>query len=72
MIADSAVNVEFNTASPGLHQRKTVALGGGIAWAMASYLHPERAGTTAVSLTLADAERFARLALTDYQALDSP
>ena len=71
-IADTAVNVEFNTASPGLQQRKTVALGGGIAWAMTVYLHPEKAGTTAVPLTLADAERFARLALTDYQALIHP
>lgn len=71
-IADTAVNVEFNTISPGLHQRKTVALGGGIAWAMVAYLHPEKAGTTAVPLTLGDAERFAQLALTDYQALIHP
>ena len=71
-IADTAVNVEFNTISPGLHQRKMVALGGGIAWAMAAYLHPEKAGTTAVQLTLGDAERFARLALTDYQSLIRP
>ncbi len=72
MIADTAVNVEFNTASPGLHQRKTVALGGGIAWAMTAYLHPEKAGTTAVPLTIADAERFSQLALTDYQSLIHP
>lgn len=72
MIADTAINVEFNTTSPGLHQRRTVALGGGIAWAMAAYLHPEKAGTTAVPLTLADAERFVRLATTDYQSLIHP
>jgi tetratricopeptide (TPR) repeat protein len=72
MIADSAVNVEFNTTSPGLHQRKTVALGGGIAWAMTAYLHPEKAGTTAVPLTVSDVERFSRLAMTDYQALIHP
>ncbi|SOD79585.1 tetratricopeptide repeat protein [Spirosoma fluviale] len=72
MIADTAVNVEFNTASPGLHQRKTVAIGGGIAWAMTVYLHPEKAGTTAVPLTLSDAQRFARLVMTDYQSLIQP
>ena len=72
MIADTSVNVEFNTASPGLHQRKTVALGGGIAWAMTAYLHPEKSGTTAVQLTMGDVERFARLAMTDYQTLIHP
>ncbi|MCX6215476.1 tetratricopeptide repeat protein [Spirosoma sp.] len=72
VIADTAVNVEFNTASPGLHQRKTVAIGGGIAWAMTVYLHPEKAGTTAVPLTLSDAQRFARLVMTDYQSLIQP
>ncbi|ADB38946.1 tetratricopeptide repeat protein [Spirosoma linguale] len=72
VIADTAVNVEFNTASPGLHQRKTVAIGGGIAWAMTAYLHPEKAGTTAVPLTLSDAQRFARLVMTDYQSLIQP
>ena len=72
MLADTALNIEFNTASPGLHQRKTVALGGGIAWAMTAYLHPEKAGTTAVPLTMSDVERFSRLAITDYQALIHP
>ena len=72
MIADTTLNVEFNTASPGLHQRKTVALGGGIAWAMTVYLHPEKAGMTAVPLTMSDVERFSRLARTDYQSLIHP
>lgn len=71
-IADTAVNVEFNTASPGLQQRKTVGFGGGIAWAMTAYLHPERAANTAVPLTAGDVERFKHLALTDYQALIHP
>lgn len=71
-IADTSVNVEFNTASPGLQQRKTVGVGGGIAWAMAAYLHPERAANTAVPLTAGDVERFKRLALTDYQTLIHP
>ena len=71
-IADTAVNVEFNMANPGLQQRKTVGLGGGIAWAMATYLHPERAAITAVPLTAGDVERFRQLAMTDYQTLIHP
>lgn len=71
-LADSAMTDLFAMANAGLHQRRTVALGGGIAWAMATYLHPEKAGTTAVSLTMEDARRFVRLALTDYQALTHP
>ncbi|MCK8494398.1 tetratricopeptide repeat protein [Spirosoma sp. RP8] len=72
MVADTALNLEFNTTSPGLQQRKTVALGGGIAWAMTAYLHPERAGTTAVPLTIGDVQRFAQLAMTNYQGLIHP
>lgn len=71
-VADTAINIEFNTASPGLQQRKTVGLGGGIAWAIATYLHPERAANTAVPLTAGDVERFRQLALTDYQRLIHP
>ena len=72
MIADTAINAEFTTANPGLLQRKTVALGGGIAWAMTVYLHPEKAGVTAVPLTVEEAEKFARLAMTNYQNLTHP
>lgn len=71
-IVDTAVNVEFDATSPGWYQRKTVGFGGGIVWAMASYLHPERAANTAVPLTMSDVERFKQLALTDYQALTHP
>ena len=71
-IADSALTDVFAMANAGLHQRRTVALGGGITWAMAVYLHPEKAGMTAVPLTVDDARRFARLALTDYHALTHP
>ena len=71
-LADTTINVEFNMASPGLQQRKTVGLSGGITWAVASYLHPERAGTTALPLTMGDIERFKQLALTDYQTLIHP
>ena len=71
-LADSAMTDLFAMANAGLHERRTVALGGGIAWAMTTYLHPEKAGTTAVSLSIDDARRFVRLALTDYHALTHP
>lgn len=71
-IVDTAVNVEFDQTGPGWQQRKTVGFGGGIAWAMASYLHPERATNAAVPLTMGDVERFRQLALTNYQALTHP
>ncbi len=71
-LADTTINVEFNMASPGLQQRRTVGFGGGIAWAIATYLHPERAGNTAVPLLAGDVERFKKLALTDYQTLIHP
>lgn len=71
-LIDTTINLEFNTASPGLQQRKTVAFGGGIAWAMTAYLHPERAGATAVPITQGDVDRFRQLVLNDYQALIHP
>ena len=70
-IADSALAVAF-TGHDGLQQRRTVGFGGGIAWALVAYLHPEKANLTAVPLTVADVERFKRLALTNYQALTHP
>lgn len=72
IIADTIVNVEFNTASPGLQQRKTVAFGGGIAWAMMAYLHPDKATTAAAPITLGDVERFRYLAMNSYQTLVRP
>ncbi|MBO0936623.1 tetratricopeptide repeat protein [Fibrella sp. HMF5335] len=71
-LADSMLRPEFSTGHVGLQQRRTVAFGGGIAWALVAYLHPEKAGVTAVPLTVADIERFKRLALTNYQALIHP
>jgi len=71
-LIDTTINLEFNTASPGLQQRKTVAFGGGIAWAMSAYLHPERAGMTAVPITQGDVDRFRQLTLNDYQTLIHP
>lgn len=71
-IADTTLNIVFNADRIGLQERRTVGFGGGIAWAMVTYLHPEKAGLTAIPLTLSDVERFKRLALTNYQALLHP
>lgn len=71
-LADSAMTDLFTADNTVLHQRRTVALGGGITWAMAVFLHPEKAAVTAVSLTMDDVRRFVRLALTDYHALTHP
>ncbi|MEZ0485705.1 tetratricopeptide repeat protein [Fibrella aquatica] len=71
-IADSTLNTAVNTELTGLQQRRTVGFGGGIAWALVTYLHPEKAGLTAIPLTASDVEKFKRLALTNYQALLHP
>jgi hypothetical protein len=71
-MAEKAIAAAFDKASSGMLQRKTVAFGGGIAWAMTAYLHPEKVTTTAVTLTKGDVENFVRLATTDYQALTHP
>lgn len=71
-LTDTLIQAEFNSASSGMLQRKTVAFGGGIAWAMTTYLHPEKATTTAVTLTKGDVDNFVRLAMTDYQTLTHP
>ncbi len=56
----------------GLQQRRTVGVGGSAALALVTYLHPEKALITAVPITMADVERFKRLALNDYAALIQP
>ncbi|WP_332367763.1 tetratricopeptide repeat protein [Spirosoma telluris] len=71
-ISDSVFTNRFNTSNRGLQQRNTVGVGGDIVWALVTYLHPERAGFTAVALTMDDVERFKRLALTDYRELVKP
>ncbi len=71
-LIDTTINLEFNKAGLGLQQRRTVAFGGGIAWAMTAYLHPERAGMTAVPITQGDVDRFRQLTLNDYQTLIHP
>ncbi|CAN5550194.1 hypothetical protein BH09BAC4_BH09BAC4_19970 [soil metagenome] len=68
-LSDTQIAPQLNTGNRGLQQRKTVGVGGDIAWALIAYLHPEQAGVTAVPITLDDVERFKRLALTDYKEL---
>ncbi|MEZ0540481.1 tetratricopeptide repeat protein [Fibrella arboris] len=71
-IADTALAVSNKPGLASLQQRRTVGFGGGIAWALVTYLHPEKAGLTAIPLTASDVEKFKRLALTNYQALLHP
>lgn len=63
---------ELKITDQGVQKRKTVGVGGDIALALVTYLHPDRADLTAVPITEEDVERFTRLALNDYQALTQP
>jgi hypothetical protein len=56
----------------GLQQRRTVGLGGGIAGALVAYLHPEKARTAAVSISLADVVEFKKRVLDSYESLIQP
>lgn len=71
-IADTMIDPELRNGHPGLQQRRTVGLGGGISWAMVACLHPEKAGVTAVPITAGDVAQFKRLCLLDFQALINP
>lgn len=71
-ISDTNLNKEFNIRNPGLQQRKMVALSGGIMYALVTLLHPDKVMDPVVRITLKDAERFRRLAITDYQTLTHP
>ncbi|WP_421825486.1 tetratricopeptide repeat protein [Larkinella sp.] len=71
-VADTALAPRFKTSGAGLQQRRTVGLGGDVAWALVTYLHPEKTGTTAVAISLDDVERFKKLVMDDYQALTHP
>lgn len=71
-VADSTLASPLSNRDPGLHQRRTVGIGGNIALALVTYLYPDKASTTAVPISAADVERFKRLALTDYRALTQP
>lgn len=56
----------------GFQQRRTVGVGGSAILALVTYLHPEKALTTAVPITMYDIERFKRLAMSDYTSLIQP
>ncbi|WP_460673129.1 tetratricopeptide repeat protein [Larkinella ripae] len=71
-VADSELAPRFKTGGTGLQQRRTVGLGGDVAWALVTYLHPEKTGTTAVAISMDDVERFRKLVLDDYQKLTHP
>ena len=71
-VADSALTAQLGAINAGLQERRTIGIGGEIALALVSYLHPERANVTAVPISAADVDQFKRLALTDYKALIRP
>ena len=71
-LGDSLLIPQLRKENPGLEQRQTVGVGGNIAFALVSYLHPERSNITAVPITSDDVETFKRLVLTDYKNLIRP
>ena len=71
-VADSALTTRFTNDNRGLQQRRTVGVGGDIALALVTYLHPEKAELAAVAITPDDVERFRKLALNDYKTLTQP
>lgn len=71
-VADSVLNPYLRGRKAGLQQRRTVGVGGDIALALVTYLHPDKAGLTAVAISADDVERFKQAALTDYKSLTEP
>ncbi|GAB3920958.1 tetratricopeptide repeat protein [Larkinella terrae] len=72
IIADTELAYRFKSSNAGLQKRRTVGLGGDVAWALVTYLHPEKTGTTAVAISMDDVERFRKLVMEDYNALTHP
>lgn len=71
-VADSAFRNRFGALRSGLAQRPTVGVGGDVALALVTYLHPDKAGTPAVPITTQDVERFKNGVLNDVRALTRP
>ncbi|MGV3560894.1 tetratricopeptide repeat protein [Larkinella arboricola] len=71
-VADTALGPRFKTRGTGLQNRRTVGLGGDVAWALVTYLHPEKSGTTAVAISMEDVDQFKKRVMDDYQALTHP
>ncbi|MEZ0540767.1 tetratricopeptide repeat protein [Fibrella arboris] len=71
-VAPSLANQNLTPDLPGIQQRRTVGVGGAIAQALVTYLHPEKAMTTAVPISQADIAQFKNLVLNDFSALTKP
>lgn len=71
-VADTALLPQLNQLRSGLQQRATVGVGGDVALAVVTYLHPERAGTAAVPILMDDIERFKKLLADNYRSLTRP
>ena len=71
-VADSVLSANLTSRNSGLKQRRTVGIGGDIALALVTYLHPDKADISAVPILETDVEKFKRLALTDYKSLTQP
>lgn len=56
----------------GIRERRTVGLGGTTAQALVTFLHPERAMTTAVPISMDDIARFKQLVYNDFATLVRP
>lgn len=71
-VADSALTAQISGLNAGLKQRRTVGVGGDVALALVSYLHPEKVGVAAVPILESDIAQFRRLVLDDYKGLTQP
>lgn len=71
-VADTELAPRLKRFQSGLRQRPTVGIGGDVALAIVTYLHPERATTAAVPILLDDVERFKKRVMTDYRSLSQP
>ncbi|ARK09571.1 tetratricopeptide repeat protein [Fibrella sp. ES10-3-2-2] len=70
--APSLTDKKLTPDLPGIQQRRTVGLGGAITQALVTYLHPEKAMTTAVPISQADIDQFKNLVMNDFSALTKP
>lgn len=71
-VVNALTDTSLTPRLPGIQQRRTVGLGGSVARALVAYLHPEKAMTTAVPISVSDIEQFKKLVLNDYSSLIKP
>ncbi|GAB3314628.1 hypothetical protein GCM10027299_03020 [Larkinella ripae] len=69
-ILETTLSSKLN--DPGLDQRKIIGLGGDITLALMAYLHPEKAGISAIPISLKEIELFKSKVLSDYNELIRP